>query len=102
MSEVEEKDRVRLANELKALIIQTLELEDITVDDIVTEEPLFEEGLGLDSIDALEIGLAIQQRYGVEVEEDSEENRIHFASVANLARFISEEGAVPQEGPSHP
>ncbi len=78
-----------LENELKALIIQTLELEELTVDDIVTSEPLFDEGLGLDSIDALEIGLAIQQKYGVEIDEESDETRVHFASVANLAKFIA-------------
>lgn len=82
-----------LENELKALIIQTLELEDITIDDIVTSEPLFEDGLGLDSIDALEIGLALQQKYGVEIDEESEETRLHFASIANLAKFVAGEQA---------
>ncbi len=85
-----------LENELKALIIQTLELEDLTIDDIATNEPLFEEGLGLDSIDALEIGLALQQKYGVEIDEDSEETRVHFASIANLARFVAGEQAIKQ------
>ena len=80
-----------LEDELKALIIMTLELEDITIDDIVSSEPLFDEGLGLDSIDALEIGLAIAQKYGVEVDEESEETRGHFASVANLAKFVASE-----------
>ena len=82
-----------LENELKALIIQTLELEDITIDDIVASEPLFEDGLGLDSIDALEIGLALQQKYGVEIDEESEETRLHFASIANLAKFVAGEQA---------
>ena len=82
-----------LENELKALIIRTLELEDITIDDIVTSEPLFEDGLGLDSIDALEIGLALQQTYGVEIDEESEETRAHFASIANLAKFVAGEQA---------
>ena len=85
-----------LENELKALIIQTLELEDLTIDDIVTSEPLFEEGLGLDSIDALEIGLALQQKYGVEIDEESDETRVHFASIANLARFVTSEQAAKQ------
>ena len=84
---------VALENELKALIIQTLELEDISVEDIVSSEPLFDEGLGLDSIDALEIGLAIQQKYGVEIDEESEETRTHFASIENLARFVTSECA---------
>ena len=80
-----------LENELKALIIATLELEDITIEDIVSSEPLFDEGLGLDSIDALEIGLAIAQKYGVEIDEESAETRSHFASVANLAKFVASE-----------
>ena len=53
----------------------------------------FDEGLGLDSIDALEIGLAIQQKYGVEIDEESEETRTHFASIENLARFVTSERA---------
>ena len=56
-------------------------------------EPLFEDGLGLDSIDALEIGLALQQKYGVEIDEESEETRLHFASIANLAKFVAGERA---------
>ncbi|WP_288989554.1 phosphopantetheine-binding protein, partial [uncultured Cobetia sp.] len=51
-------DSAKLELELKQLIIDTLELEDITPDDIVADEPLFVDGLGLDSIDALELGLA--------------------------------------------
>ena len=58
--------------ELKALIIQTLELEDIDVKDIVSDEPLFGDdgGLGLDSIDALEIGLVLQEQYGIELDPE--------------------------------
>lgn len=78
-----------LEQELKQLIIDTLDLEDITVDDIDSQAPLFVEGLGLDSIDALELGLALQKRYGVKVEADSEETKKHFASVHNLARLVS-------------
>jgi acyl carrier protein len=50
---------------------------------------LFGEGLGLDSIDALELGVAIRKRYDVQMDADSETTRQHFASIANLARFIS-------------
>jgi acyl carrier protein len=77
-----------LEQELKQLIIDTLDLEDITVDDIDSQEALFVEGLGLDSIDALELGLALQKRYGVKVEADSEETKKHFASVHNLAQLV--------------
>jgi len=74
--------------ELKELIIDCLDLEDIEVDDIDAAEPLFVEGLGLDSIDALELGLNIQKKYGIKMEQDAEENKSHFASVNALAAFI--------------
>ena len=54
-----------LENEVKALIIEALNLEDMTPEDIETDAPLFGEGLGLDSIDALELGLAVKKRFGV-------------------------------------
>ena len=78
-----------LEPEIKELIITTRSLEDITVDDIDSEAPLFNEGLGLDSIDALELGLALQKRYGVTLAADSEETRQHFASVRALSAFVA-------------
>jgi len=74
---------------IKELIIEALNLEDIGPDDIDSEAPLFGEGLGLDSIDALELGVAIRRKYGVNLDVDSEEIRQHFESVANLARFVT-------------
>lgn len=71
------------------LIIEALNLEDLTPDDIDTEAPLFGDGLGLDSIDALELGVAVRRKYGVNLDVDSEEIREHFASVASLARFVT-------------
>lgn len=79
-----------LEQELKTLIIEVLDLEDITVEDINSEEPLFVDGLGLDSIDALELGVAIQKKYGVKIEAEGEQTREFFASVKNLATFITE------------
>lgn len=79
-----------LETELKQLIIDTLDLEDIAADDIDPEARLFVEGLGLDSIDALEIGLALQKRYGVKIEADGEETRKHFSSIRNLAAFVAQ------------
>lgn len=73
---------------MKNLIIEVLQLEDIAPDDIDTEAPLFVEGLGLDSIDALELGVAMQKRYGITLSADSEETRKHFASVRALAALI--------------
>jgi acyl carrier protein len=73
---------------IKELIIEALNLEDMSPDDIETEAPLFGDGLGLDSIDALELGVAIRRKYGVNLDIDSEEIRGHFESVATLARFV--------------
>ena len=78
-----------LEQELKQLIVDVLNLEDIRPDDIDAGAALFVEGLGLDSIDALELGLALQKRYGVSLSADSAETRAHFASVQALAAFVA-------------
>ncbi len=78
-----------LEQELKQLIIDTLDLEDISIEDIDSQEALFVEGLGLDSIDALELGLALQKRYGVKGDADSDQIKVHFACVHNLALFVN-------------
>lgn len=77
-----------IEDEIKQLIINVLQLEDITPADIDAAAPLFVEGLGLDSIDALELGVAIQKRYGIILSASSEENRRHFASVRALAIMV--------------
>lgn len=79
-----------LVQEIKELIISALTLEDIQPDDIDPEAPLFVEGLGLDSIDALELGLALQRSYGVTMSSDSQQTRHHFRSVSSLAAFVAE------------
>lgn len=79
-----------LVLEVKQLIITTLDLEDITPDDIDADAPLFVEGLGLDSIDALELGVALQKRYGVKLDAESAETRKHFANVRNLAELVAQ------------
>ncbi|ANP77236.1 MULTISPECIES: phosphopantetheine-binding protein [Vibrio] len=78
-----------LHNELKQLIIDALNLEDMSIDEIETEAPLFGDGLGLDSIDALELGLAIKKKYNIVIDADDSNTRQHFASVENLANYIS-------------
>ena len=74
--------------EIKNLIISSLELEDILPEEIDREEALFVGGLGLDSIDALELGMIIQKFYGVKINSDDENIKTHFASVKNLAKFV--------------
>lgn len=82
-----------LINDIKQMIIDTLNLEDVELDDIDTEAPLFGDGLGLDSIDALELGLAVKNRYGVALSAESETLRAHFFSVASLAAFVNQQRA---------
>lgn len=80
---------LQLEQEIKELIISSLALEDITPQDIDASDALFVDGLGLDSIDALELGLALQKRYGVSMSADSEQTRQHFRSVQALAAFVA-------------
>lgn len=77
-----------LEQEVKELIIEALQLEDMSAADIDTDAPLFVEGLGLDSIDALELGVALQKRYGISLSADSADTRRHFASVRALAAMV--------------
>ena len=74
--------------ELKKLIIDSLALEEITPDDINDDEPLFNEGLGLDSIDALELGMAIKRKYNISLESNKEENQKIFYSIDTLSNFV--------------
>ena len=76
--------------ELKKLIVETLALEDTTPDEIETDAPLFGEGLGLDSIDALEIAMVLEERYGVTLDDDPELNQRVFESVRSLTTFVAE------------
>ncbi|UJF22507.1 phosphopantetheine-binding protein [Shewanella sp. OMA3-2] len=82
-----------LNNEIKQLIIECLDLEDIAIDDIDTDAALFGEGLGLDSIDALELGLAIKKKFDVKIEANSDTTKAHFYSIASLASFIESQRA---------
>lgn len=80
-----------IENEIKSVIIESLDLEDMSINDIETEEPLFGEGLGLDSIDALELGLALKKKFDIQLESNSEESKKHFYSVSTLANFIEQQ-----------
>ncbi len=77
-----------IKEEIKNLIIESLALEEITPEDIKDDEPLFNEGLGLDSIDALELGMAIKRKYNISMEEDKEVNKKYFYSVNTLSDFV--------------
>jgi acyl carrier protein len=77
-----------MENELKQLIIDALALEDISVADIDDHAPLFNDGLGLDSIDALELGLAIRKKFNIKIEAEKEDVVKIFSSVSTLAEYI--------------
>jgi acyl carrier protein len=89
---------LELIQEVKAFIIETLDLEDVTPADIDDDAPLFGEGLGLDSIDSLELGVGLQKRYGLKLSAESEETRQIFASVRSLAEYIAAHRAKPASG----
>ena len=78
-----------LEHQIKQLIIDSLALEDITPADIGSEEPLFgDEGLGLDSVDALELGLAVQKTFGFQLDGENDNLRDNFANIKTLAEFV--------------
>lgn len=82
-----EMDALKL--DIKRLIIEALELEDTTPEDIKDDAPLFgDEGLGLDSIDALELGIALRKKYKFQLEDNDAGNREHYRSVSSLAKFV--------------
>lgn len=78
-----------LQQEIAQLIVDTLNLEDVDATQIPVDQPLFGEGLGLDSVDALELALALQKRYDIRIASDSKDARQHFATIASLADFVA-------------
>jgi acyl carrier protein len=83
--------------EMKQFIIATLGLEDLTPEGIGDDEPLFAEGLGLDSIDALELGIALRKRFQVQAAEQDPDLKQHFRTVRSLVSFVAQNGQGPQE-----
>ncbi|CZE47486.1 phosphopantetheine-binding protein [Campylobacter geochelonis] len=79
----------QMRQEIKELIIKSLNLEDMKADDIDDDEVLFNDGLGLDSVDALELGLAIQKTYGVVLDSKTTNLKEIFKSVSTLADYIA-------------
>jgi acyl carrier protein len=84
-----------LEAELKQLIVEALALEDVDPQQIESDAALFGEGLGLDSIDALELAMVLEERFGVTIEDDPEANARIFASVRSLAHFVRTQAGAP-------
>ena len=80
-----------MLDELRSLLIHELNLEDIKSKDIKADEPLFGDGLGLDSIDALELAIVIERNYGVKIKSGDDKNIDIFSSLASLAKHIEAE-----------
>ena len=83
--------------EMKEFIIATLALEDLTPEGIGDDQPLFAEGLGLDSIDALELGIALRKRFHVRAAEQDPNLKEHFRTVRSLVAFVAQYGQGPLE-----
>jgi acyl carrier protein len=79
----------KLHESVKRLIVEALMLEDLEPSQIDEQAPLFGEGLGLDSIDALELAIAIDKKFGVKIAAEDERNKEIFRSVASLSRHIA-------------
>jgi acyl carrier protein len=92
-----ESELTDLRRDLKRMIVEVLKLEDIRPEEIDDAEPLFGDGLGLDSIDALELGVAIRKNYRIKIETITDEVKAHFRTVENLARFIHSQERVSGE-----
>ncbi len=88
MRKQELMDRAETENRIKELIISSLDLEDVAPADIVTDDPLFGEGLGLDSIDALELGMAVRKEFGITFSKNPADNKAIFRSVKTLADYV--------------
>jgi acyl carrier protein len=83
-----------LEHDIKLMIIDVLNLEDVGPGDIDAEENLFgDAGLALDSIDALEIGVGVQKKYGIKINAEDKSTRAHFQSVRSLAEFVAAQQA---------
>ena len=76
--------------EVARLLVETLHLEEVQAEAIDPDQPLFGDGLGLDSIDALELALAISKTYGFQLRSDDQENRKIFASLRALSQHIAQ------------
>ncbi|MGP1716158.1 MAG: phosphopantetheine-binding protein [Methylophilus sp.] len=89
--------------EIKQLVIDALDLEEVTTGDIDDDMLLFDaSGLGLDSIDALEIGVALRKKYQIQIEATNSDNRNNFQSVKNLAEFVTRQLEVQSQNAQQP
>jgi acyl carrier protein len=89
--------REALEDEIRQVVLSSVEVDGLTAADLAADEPLFGDGIGLDSIDALEIGAALRKKYQVKFKANSDENREHFRSISSLAKFIAANAGIELE-----
>lgn len=89
--------RSDLESEIRGIILASVEVDGLSAEDLPSDAPLFGEGVGLDSIDALEIGAALRKKYGVKLKANSDENRSRFRTISSLAGFIAENAGIALE-----
>ena len=90
--------RSELEEEIRQVILSCVEVDGLTAADLPSDAALFGDGVGLDSIDALEIGAALRKKYQVKFKANSDENRVHFRTIASLADFIAANAGLTIEG----
>ncbi len=86
-----------LEEEIRQVVLSSVEVDGLTAADLAADVPLFGDGVGLDSIDALEIGAALRKKYQVKFKANSDENREHFRSISSLAAFIAANAGIELE-----
>ena len=90
--------RADLEDAIRRTILESVQVEGLTAEDLPSEAPLFgDNGVGLDSIDALEIGVALKKKFGVNLKVNAEENKVRFRSISSLADFVSETSGIALE-----
>ncbi len=89
--------RSELEEQIRQVILSSVEVDGLTAADLAADQPLFGDGIGLDSIDALEIGAALRKKYQVKFKANSSENRVHFRTIASLADFIAANAGIAIE-----
>ena len=90
--------RAELEEGVRQVVLSSVEVDGLTAADLPSDAPLFGDGVGLDSIDALEIGAALRKKYQVKFKANSDENREHFRTIASLADFIAAQAGISIEG----
>lgn len=96
MTNIEKDERVELAHRLKRMIIERLKLEDITPEDVSDDDPIFDGGLGLDSLDALDLVLLLEKEFNVRIKDPQQARKI-LSTIDTLAEYILTDGSVGQD-----